>query len=116
VARVPVLVGVGALDEVVCEALDPVGAGRSDGAGVELRRLNQLGGHHPLGAALEEGRAGEDAELAPADATVLPVLRLDADVAEQPRQQRAVDRVLALARQVAGGRVGSGRGGVGHGV
>src|SRR5688500_2254485 len=93
--RVPVGVGVGALDEVVSEVLDPLGLDLRDGARVELRRLDELGGHDPLGLALELGGAGEDVHLGPAGAGVLVGLSLVGDVAEEAGEEGAVDGVVA---------------------
>ena len=64
-------------------------------------RLDELLGHDELGLLAEERRPGTDAETRAARAGILPLLLVaDADVREEPGEQRLVDRVgvdLAVA-------------------
>ncbi len=101
----PVRLGVGALDEVVAEALGPLGLDRGVLPRPQPRGLDELGAHQERRVAALEHAAGEDGEAGVAGADVLahrpslPRLRLvplleRTDVAEQARQQCLVDAVL----------------------
>ena len=101
----PVRLGIGALDEVVAEALGPLGLDRGVLTRPQPRGLDELGTHQEGRVAALEHAAGEDGETGVAGADVLahraPLPRLGlvpllerADVAEQTGQQCLVDAVL----------------------
>ena len=83
------------LDQVTAEALGPE---RVDGGVLpapEPARLDELGRHHEVRRLLEQPGTGEDLEPGAAGAEVVaPVRVAQADVREQPREQRLVDAVL----------------------
>ena len=90
----PVRLGVGPLDQVGGQRLDPLGPDGGRLPPPQARGLDQLGRHHPLGRLPGQRRPGEDGEPGAARAQVLAgVALLEADVAEQPGQQGGVDAV-----------------------
>ncbi len=87
----PVRVEVVALHEIAGDGLHPFGLYARGAARVEPRRLHQLRREHPARLLLAQPGAREDRELDAARAEILAgFLALGADVAEQPRDERAV--------------------------
>src|SRR3954469_4892756 len=86
--------------------LQPAWLDAGDGARVKARGLHQLAGRHPASGFLSP-RAGMDPELDAARAGIAR-LRLvsHADVAEEPRCQRPVDRPVAFRLVRIDGRIG----------
>ncbi len=118
----PVRLAQRALGQVARELFRPRGIDRGDRAGEQARSLDELGGHHGGGSLLSQPRPGEDGEARAPRADVLagglaPLRRgiaaaalrgprglalvEDAEVREQPGEDRPVDRVgvgLAIRR------------------
>src|SRR4051812_39928779 len=95
-ARVPLRLVVLAPDEVPADLLQPAWFDRRDLAGKEAAGLHQLAGGDPAAGFLRP-RPGMDPELDAACAGIARFrLVLDADVAEQPGEQRAVDGTVSL--------------------
>ena len=84
------------LDQVARQRFDPAGLDRGDLACVEACRLDQFGSDEPLRLLRIHGRAREHEETAVACAEVLARVAgvAHADVAEQSRQQRAVQGLV----------------------
>ena len=90
----------------VGQLLDLLGVDPGDGAGEQPAGLDQLGGDHPARRLLRQRRAGRDHEPGVAGAEVLPARPaglavrpfagsgLQADVRQQPGQQRGGDALL----------------------
>ena len=92
---VPLGVAVGALDQMACGLLDPLGPDTGHGVGVEPVGLHQLGSHHPAGALLGERGAWGEHELGVAGAAVLAAFVVgQTHVGEQAGQQGAVHSVV----------------------
>jgi tartrate-resistant acid phosphatase type 5 len=89
----PVGFGVRALHQVAGISLNPLRLDGGGGAGVELRGVDEFGGHDPAGASSEEGGSRKDAEGGAARPGVFVEILLIADVAEQAGEQGAVDRI-----------------------
>ena len=86
--RFPPRLAVAAGDEVGRDALDPIGLDRRHRARPKPVRLDELRGHHPLGAALAERRTtGEHEPRLTGAAVVLALLVPHPDVREEPRKQ-----------------------------
>ncbi len=101
-----------ALEQRTSDLLDPLRLNGGDAARVELAGFDQFSCDHPLTSLFVQRRAGEDPELVGARALVLAGgVGLDADVAEQARQQRAVD-LLEAARLLVLAQAGLGEHGV----
>src|SRR5262249_43517721 len=96
-AALPLRIGPLAPEDVAAELLQPFRLDVSDRACIEACRLDQLGGDQPA-ARFFRPRARVHPELDAARAEVGASLLafLQADVAEQAREQRAVDRAVAL--------------------
>ena len=93
-ALVPPRLAVRPLHEVRAGLLGPLRLDAGDAAGVDLVRLDQLGGHHPVGRALGEHRAGGDHEAGLAGADEVTALAVaHTDVREQPGEERLVDEI-----------------------
>src|SRR4029079_11584520 len=93
---IPVRVEVLAHGAITGDRLDPVGLDAAGAARVKPRRLRELGGENPFRRLLREARARMQEEAQAARAVELSAhrrrgLRLDADVPEQARKQRAVN-------------------------
>src|SRR5215470_12688765 len=73
------------------DVLEPFGRDAGDAPGEEARRLGELGGHDPARGFLHERRSRMDPELDAAGAEVVALLGPQADVAEEPGEERAVD-------------------------
>ena len=92
------------LGEVARERLGPRGVDDGDRAGEEAARLDELGGHDGVGLLLGEPRAGEEHEAALARAEVVALRGVfQADVAEEPGEDRLVDRCRIGSRVAVGG-------------
>ncbi|CAJ3337226.1 Uncharacterised protein [Burkholderia pseudomallei] len=88
----PVRLGQRFLQQMRADPLDPFGLDLRDAARIEAARLDELGRHHPAPRLLHERGARPQMELDAARAEVVRlVLGLEADVAEQARQQRQMD-------------------------
>ena len=81
---------VAALDQMLGQRLDPLGLDRRDLTRVELGGLDHLGRHHPLGRLLGHTGARVDEEASVARAEILAIFLLEAEIGEQPGQQRAM--------------------------
>ena len=100
-ALFPVRVEELALDQVSAHFLDPVGLDAGDAAPEQARRLGDLGGHDPLAGLLLQRRRRVDQVADAARAEVVAgFVRLAADVAEQPGEQRHVDGVVGAGNVV----------------
>jgi len=83
-------------DQVRTDLLQPFGLDLRDAAREQARGLDQFRADDPAAGLLHQRRAGMDEVLDAARAEVAAVLLVpQADVAEQPRQQRLVDRLIA---------------------
>ncbi len=83
------------LEQVRADLLDPFGLDLREAARIEPARLDQFGGHHPAPGLLHERRARPQMELDAARAQVMRlVVGLQADVAEQAREQGQVDLLV----------------------
>ena len=99
----PVRLGVGPLDQVRAEPLGPLRLDRGVDPRVEPRGLDELGRHHQRRLLPEQPRPREDREPGVAGAEVVALVGVaQADVGQQPGQQRLVDAVLVDASPSSG--------------
>src|SRR4029078_10846671 len=92
---VPVRLDDRTLDEMRGRMLDPFGLDAGDVAREHPGRLLQLAGHHPSRAGLLEPRPRPDRALQSARPQVMvSVLRLHADVADEPGEERAMHALV----------------------
>ena len=83
-----------ALDEVHGQRLDPLRRDARNVARVETRCLDELRRHDPLRCRFAQNRTREDQEFdSPCAEIFVSVVALQADIAEQTREQRAMDLV-----------------------
>ena len=97
----------GALEQVRSQLLHPCGVNGRIGPGPQPRGFHQLGGHHPGRGLLEQARAGEDRKTGAARAQVVALaLIIEANVPQQPGEQRLVHSILVGRRIDRCGRDG----------
>ena len=91
---------VAALHQMRADFLHPFWFDFCCGAAIQSGGFGELGGHHPFGAFLVQHGTWEYQKFNFARALVVALIGLDADIAEQPRQQRAVDFLVARGNLV----------------
>ena len=89
------------LDHVTRDARQPLRLDRRDPATVEARGLDQFGRDDPAAGLLRQVRTGVPVEADAARSEIpLVVVALQPDVAEQPRQHRQMDLLVARRRPI----------------
>ena len=103
---VPLRIEVAAIDERSRGPFDPLGLDPRGATRIQSRRVGQLRREHPLGALPGHARTGMQEEFEPARAEVMVVdLGAAADVRQESREQRAMDRFVAGIVDLVGQRV-----------
>ena len=103
-AVAPARLRIGGLGQMRGQLFDPGRIHPSHHPGPEPGSLHQLGRHHPVMVLLEQPGAGEDGEPGAAGTLIVTVLgRVQADMAQQPGEQRLVDRIAVGGRVLGQG-------------
>ena len=85
---VPLRIGVGALDEMLGGALDPLGQNFGDGAGIEAICLDHLSGHHPFRFFGEQSSSRGRGRILHSEGRRIRRFGFVADVCQQSGQER----------------------------
>jgi len=104
---VPLRIEVAAIEQRFGDLFDPLRLDPRRATRIQSRRVGQLGREHPFGAFPAHARPGMQEELEPARAQVVLVdLGATSDVRQEPREQRAMDNLVAGGVDLVRKRIG----------